>query len=104
MHPVIQKNQASIQALCARLDVRRLAVFGSAARTGQAALAANDFDFLVEMDVSPTSSRARRWLQLADGLELLLGKPVDLASSTALRNPFFVESINQDKTPIYERA
>ena len=64
----------------------------------------NDFDFLVEMDVSPTSSRARRWLQLADGLESLLGKPVDLASSTALCNPFFIESINQDKTPIYERA
>lgn len=66
--------------LAERFGVRQLSLFGSTAR-GQAR-ASSDVDFLVEFDGPATSAR---YFGLQFYLEDLLGCPVDLVTSKALR-------------------
>lgn len=68
------------QELARRFGIRRLALFGSTAR-GEAS-PASDLDVLVEFD-GPASSR--RYFGLQFFLEDLVGRPVDLVTTKALR-------------------
>jgi hypothetical protein len=63
-------------------------------------------DFLVELDVQAPGSPAKRWIALAEGLEKLLGRHVDLVNPRYIRNPYFSNpstaaepSSMTDKTP-----
>lgn len=67
-------------ALAARYGVRRLAIFGSAAR--DAARPDSDIDILVGFDGPAT---ADRYFGVQFTLEDLLGRPVDLVTDKALR-------------------
>ena len=53
--------------------------------------------------ISPPGSRARRWIELAESLEELLGRPVDLVNPHYIRNPYFLRSVNQSRTVVYDR-
>ena len=67
----------NIAKLCERFGVTRLELFGSA--TGdEFDPKRSDFDFLVQLDPDVPGSRARRWTELAEALEKLLGSHVDL--------------------------
>lgn len=66
--------------LTRQFGVRRLALFGSVAR-GEAT-PASDVDVLVEFDGAATS---RRYFGLQFYIEDLLGRPVDLVTTKALR-------------------
>lgn len=66
--------------LARQFGVRRLALFGSVAR-GEDTLA-SDVDVLVEFDGTATS---RRYFGLQFYIEDLLGRPVDLVTTKALR-------------------
>ena len=66
-------------ALQREYPLRRLALFGSQAR-GQAT-PDSDIDLLVDVD----PSIGLRFCELADRLESLLGRPVDLVSTRALK-------------------
>ena len=48
MHPAIAQYRAGIAAICQRYGIRRLEVFGSAARASDFDPAHSDADFLVE--------------------------------------------------------
>lgn len=50
MLPLIAERRSDIAALCRRFGVRRLVVFGSAARGADFDPARSDLDFLVEFD------------------------------------------------------
>ena len=63
----------------------------------------SDFDFLVELDTQTPGSRAKRWVGLADALEQLLGRHVDLVNPRYIRNPYFLQSVNSSRTLIYDR-
>ena len=63
----------------------------------------SDFDFLVELDPRIPGSRAKRWIELADALEQLLGRHVDLVNPRYIRNPYFLQSVNDSRTLIYDR-
>jgi uncharacterized protein len=102
MHPAIPKSQAAIAQLCQSLAVRQLDLFGSAA-TGDAQRA-NDFDFLVELDSHAHKSQARRMIELADGLEALLGSEVDVMSIKSVRNPYFAEQVQASRQNVYVRT
>ena len=91
-----------IAALCERYGVTRMELFGSA--TGPKFNPdSSDFDFLVELDTKTPGSRPRRWLDLADALEKLLGRHVDLVNPRYLRNPYFLQAVNSSRTVIYDR-
>lgn len=101
MHPTIPKSQSAIAQLCQALAVRKLDLFGSASRDD--AQNANDFDFLVEMDAHAENGQARRLIELADGLETLLGSSVDVISAKSVRNPYFAHQVLLSHQTIYEQ-
>ena len=91
-----------IAALCEQYGVAHLELFGSA--TGpEFNPESSDLDFLVELDAQTRGSRARRWIELAEALEKLLGRHVDLVNSRYIRNPYFLQAVNNSRTVIYDR-
>ena len=91
-----------IAALCERYGVAHLELFGSA--TGpEFNPESSDLDFLVELDAQTRGSRARRWIELAEALEKLLGRHVDLVNPRYIRNPYFLQAVNNSRTVIYDR-
>ena len=101
MLPVIEERLEAIKALCREYGVARLEVFGSA--TGDAFDSArSDVDFLIEYqpgtELGPWMGR---YFELQERLEALLGRPVDLVMTGALRNRYFIRSVNQSRRLLY---
>lgn len=92
----------NIAALCERYGVAHLELFGSAT-SHEFNPESSDFDFLVELDTQAPGSRALRWIELADALEKLLGRHVDLVNPRYIRNPYFLQAVNNSRTVIYDR-
>ena len=102
MHPSVADQLPSIASLCERFGVAHLELFGSAVGS-EFDTDTGDFDFLVELDSHVQSSPARRWLGLADALEELLGRHVDLVNPRYIRNRYFLQAVNNSRTVIYDR-
>ena len=100
MHPVIVQHMAGISAICRRYGVRRLELFGSAARADDFVLGHSDADFLVEFAPEPSSDLHRFFGVKAD-LERLLGVAVDLVEHSAIRNPYVLAEINRSRRSVY---
>lgn len=99
MVDLIEQHRGEIAALCRRVGVRKLELFGSAAR-GDFDRAGSDVDFLFDFDDDP-DALADRFFQLLEGLGQLLGRKVDLVSSRDVTNPFFLEVVNRDRVTLY---
>ncbi|MCB2042349.1 MAG: nucleotidyltransferase domain-containing protein [Burkholderiaceae bacterium] len=102
MDAVLARKIPDIAAVCERYGVAHLELFGSAAGPDFDP-ASSDYDFLVELDEQATGSRGHRWLGLADALESVLGRPVDLVNPRTIRNPYFLRAVNSTRVPIYDR-
>jgi len=89
-----------LDALCLRHGVRRLEVFGSAARGHDFDPARSDIDLLVEYRPEATPS-ALDFVTLRDELAALLGTRVDLTMASALRNPYLRASIDADRVSLF---
>lgn len=89
-----------IVVLCRRFGVRRLDVFGSAV-SGDFQPGSSDVDFLVELEPPEGLSRFDAFFGLQEGLEALVGVPVDLVDPSALRNPFFAAAVESSRTELY---
>lgn len=100
MHAIIAQHTASIAAICQRFGVRRLDVFGSAARSDDFDPGTSDVDFLVEFAPESTVG-LHRFFGTKTALEELLGRPVDLIEAEAIRNPYVLSSINRHREPVY---
>ncbi len=92
-----------IAALCRKLAVRRLYVFGST-RYGASLLEVADLDFLVEFLPMAPVDYADSYLWLARELTGLLGTRVNLVDTGMLDNPCFKEAVNRSKVAIYEAS
>lgn len=97
---LLAPHMAQIAALCNRLGVARLQLFGSAA-TGEFESGRSDYDFLVELDASTVGSRAQRLIDLAENLESLLGARVDLVNPRYIRNPYFAAEVERTRRPVH---
>jgi predicted nucleotidyltransferase len=100
MHPAIAQHHAGIASICQRFHIRRLEVFGSAARAVDFNPASSDADFLVEFaaDVQPGLDTL---FAAKTALEQLLGRGVDLVEPGAVRNPYVLAGINQHREAVY---
>jgi hypothetical protein len=100
MHPAIAQHRSGISAICQRYHVRRLEVFGSAARADDFNPESSDADFLIEFaaDVQPD---LQSFFGAKAALEQLLGRSVDLVEPDAVRNPYVLASINRHREAIY---
>jgi len=100
MHVVVESKRAEIAALCARLGVRRLDLFGSA--TGDAFdQARSDVDFVYELGREPGEGYVDAFFSLKEGLEALLGRRVDLVARSSLENPYFRAEVERTQEPLY---
>lgn len=97
MIPEIEQRRTEIQDLCRRYGVRRLELFGSAS-TGNYR-PDSDLDFLVEFEPQP--NYADRYFGLLKSLEQLFNRHVDLVVVSAIKNPYFQESVDKTKALLY---
>lgn len=101
--PALKSHIHEIVDLCRRYGVARLDVFGSAA-TDAFDPATSDFDFVVSFADETFGTLADRYLDLAEGLESLLGRPVDLITERSIRNPIFRQAVERTRQRVYDRA
>jgi hypothetical protein len=95
----LETQRAAVAELCRAYGVQCLELFGSAARG--AGEHARDFDFIVRFAPPHGPGYADRYLGLAEALEKLLGKRVDLLTDRSLRNPILRDTIASDRCTIY---
>lgn len=100
MDPLIIKHRRALEDLCAEFRVRRLELFGSAAKVDLEG-AANDLDFLVEFEETGPRDYAKLYFGLLDALTALFHKHVDLVATSAVTNPYFLEGIQPTRTLLY---
>ena len=100
MIPLIAERAGEIDALCRAHNVLRLEVFGSAV-TGEYRSGQSDLDFLVEFRELPEGSYADAYFGLQEDLEDLFNSPIDLIVDSAIRNPYFRQSVNQTRQTLY---
>lgn len=100
MTSIFTQRRDELQGICRRYHVRRLELFGSAA-TGQDRPDESDLDFLVEFDPLPLGSYADAYFGLLEALEALSGRAVDLVVTSAIRNPYFLQSVERTKALLY---
>jgi predicted nucleotidyltransferase len=100
MHLAIAQHRADISFICQRYQIRRLEVFGSAARGDDFDAEHSDADFLVEFSPEAPAD-LHRFFGIKSELESLLGRGVDLVEPGSVRNPFVLAGINQNREAIY---
>jgi predicted nucleotidyltransferase len=102
MVSVLAERRTEIASLCARFGVRRLEVFGSAASDDEFDPQRSDVDFIVEFE---SAHDLGPWLEqyfaFRDALSDLIGFPVDLVISSAMKNRHFIEEANRTRRLIY---
>ena len=96
MISVVSEQAAELEKLCLRYNVLRLDLFGSAA-TSQYRPEESDLDFVVEFQPLPDGTYADTYFGLLEALERLFGKSVDLVVDSAIKNPYFRQSIEETK-------
>jgi predicted nucleotidyltransferase len=99
----IEAHREQIAELCRRYGVKRLELFGSAARGKDFEVGRSDIDFLVDF-VEDQPCTLENLLDLERQLSDLLGRPVDLMARRALdhsRNYIRRRSILRDVQPVY---
>ncbi len=100
MIDLVQQNQSAIADLARAYGVRTLDLFGSAA-TGAFNEETSDIDFIVDFaDMSP--GIANRYLDFAEALERLLGRPVDVMFAGPISNPYLRRSVQVSRERIFE--
>lgn len=99
MHSSISRYLPAIASICERYKVRRLELFGSAARATDFR-ADSDADFLVEF-APEADTGLKSFFGLKFELEKLLGRSVDLVETGAVRNPYVLSDINRSRQNVY---
>ena len=94
----IADNGIEIAALCRKLGVVRLDLFGSATRDELSS--ASDVDVLVQFDRGRGGLFAR-YFDLKEGLESLFGRPVDLVVEDAIKNPYFRQAVERTRKNVF---
>ena len=95
----IANHRADIVALCQRFHVRRLDIFGSAAR-GTDFTPSSDIDLLVEFEPDHVPS-LQGYFGFREALGALFGREIDLTMGAGLRNPYLRAAIERSRIPLY---
>ncbi len=95
----VAAKRAEVAELCRRYHVRRLDVFGSAAR-GVDFTDESDIDLLIEYEPGHTPSW-HPFFELRESFAALFGREVDLAMDSAIKNPYLRASIERSREPLH---
>jgi len=100
MQDFILAKREEIAELCRKHHVRRLSVFGSAARDDFDPQS-SDVDLRVEFDDDAIEQYADNFFDLQDALVETLGRKVDILSSKVIRNPYFKKEVEETEVTFY---
>ena len=100
MEPVVESKREAIAEICRRFHVKRLEVFGSAAR-GDFDPRTSDVDLLVEFEKDRPGSALGTFFGFKEALEELFGRSVDLVEEGAIRNPYLRKGIDASRELLY---
>lgn len=78
----------------------RLEVFGSAA-DGTFNEESSDLDFLVEFAPLSPAEHYDSYFGLWEDLKKLFARKIDLVEAGAMRNPYFIDSVNESRKAVY---
>lgn len=100
MHPAVSVHLQDIVAICRRQRIRRLDVFGSAARNIDFKVDRSDGDLLVEFEAD-TQRDLASYSSAKTALEDVLQRKVDLLERSAGRNPYLLREIENGPETLY---
>lgn len=100
MQKLLIDNMEKINTLCRNHNVRSLFAFGSV--VSDRFNDKSDIDLLVSFNPMEYGDYADTYFKLAENFENLFKRQVDLVTDKSLKNPYFIESVNQTKTLLYE--
>jgi predicted nucleotidyltransferase len=95
----VSRKISSIQNLCLTHRVDKLYLFGSILGTNFTDN--SDIDFLVKFKNIELLKYADNYFDLKFSLEELFNRPVDLLEEQTIKNPYFLEELNETKQLIY---
>ncbi len=91
----VREHLSDIKRICRRFQVKRLELFGSALAKEKYESCRSDLDFLVVFLPLKTGEHADAYFGLLAALEDLLGCQIDLVVKEAIKNRYFLESLNR---------
>jgi predicted nucleotidyltransferase len=95
----VENHIQEIKKLCNRHEVEKLYLFGSI--LGKNFNKESDIDFIVRFKPLDILKYSDNYFDLKFSLEDLLNRPIDLLEEQSIKNPYFLESINETKRLIY---
>lgn len=100
MIDILQTNKEAIESMCGQFGMKRLDVFGSAAR-GDFNPETSDLDFLIEFhDNGPGISD--RYFGFIRAMEEYFGMKVDTVFGPRTKSPYLQKEIDNDRELLYE--
>ncbi len=94
----IEPQKKEILSICKTRSIKSLYIIGSASRGDD--VLNSDVDLLVTF--APSANPFEQYMGAKGDFESLFNRRVDLIEEGAVKNPFFKQSINEDKVLIYE--
>lgn len=96
---LIESHKKAIFTLCKNHKVSTLFAFGSVLTPEFNKN--SDIDLIVDFEPIDVIDYADNYFDLKFSLENLLKRPIDLLEQKAIKNPYFLDTINQRKQLIY---
>jgi uncharacterized protein len=100
MLDLIERHREELQALCRKYHVKTLEVFGSAA-DGTWDPVQSDLDLLVDFLPEAAARAFGGYFGLKEELQQLFRRKVDLVMPGAIRNPYFLKAVMQQRRVLY---
>lgn len=98
----LQKYDNAIKLLCKAHKVKRLYAFGSFLTEKYSEN--SDIDFIVDFELVEISHYADNYYDLKFSLENILHRPIDLLEEKALKNPYFLQVVNNQRKLVYRQS
>lgn len=95
----IEKHTSIISKLCKSHKVRSLYAFGSVLT--DKFNSESDIDLVVDFEPLDVLEYADNYFELKFALQDILKRPIDLLEDKAIKNPYFRDTINQQRQLIY---
>jgi len=95
----LEKHITQIKDLCAKHSVKSLYAFGSVLNRNFNPQ--SDIDFIVDFEPVDTLNYADNYYDLKFSLEDIFNRPIDLLEEKAIKNPYFRQSVNQQRQLLY---